>query len=187
MKRFSSVLLILLSLFALSGCKKTLKITELPASIVVGDSYFTQFSLQYEKNHFITTNYRRGILLPINSKVKLLGITNKTIEVEIDSPRIHLLIKNATKHTGDDTIQAFNKIFAKQKVNLRKFNKTERTQIASGKVIKGMRKKAVLAAIGHPPQIQTTSLNIDQWTYWSSRFNRFIVHFKNNRVTHIQE
>jgi len=187
MKRLFTVFLILLSLFTLSGCKKKLDITELPESIAIGETYYTQFALKHEKNRFITTNYRRGILLPINSKVTLLEITNKTIDVEIDSTHTALLVKNALKHTGDNTIQAFNKLFAKQKVKLRKFNKTERRNIKSGTVVKGMRKKAVLAAIGYPPQIETPSLEIDQWTYWSSRFNRFIVHFNKGRVTRIQQ
>jgi len=49
----------------------------------------------------------------------------------------------------------------------------------------GMSKKAVLAAIGYPPQHQTPSLNGDTWTYWSSRTNRFAVIFKQDKVDHI--
>jgi hypothetical protein len=48
-----------------------------------------------------------------------------------------------------------------------------------------MSKKAVLAAIGYPPQHVTPSLEGNDWTYWSNLFNRFVIHFKNDKVEDI--
>ena len=172
---------------ALLSCNKTLKTEQLPANIQIGASYYSQVTLQYEKGRHITTNYRRGVLLPINSKVRLLEINKKTILLQVEQSNHELLIKNALKHTGNDTIQAFNKLFGKNKVDLSGFSKMERENIKFGKVAKGMSKKAVIVAIGYPPQIQTPSLDVNQWTYWSSRWDRFIVHFDNGRVLKIQE
>ena len=50
-----------------------------------------------------------------------------------------------------------------------------------------MRKNAVIVAIGYPPTSKTASLDSDQWTYLSNRFNHFIVHFKNGKVDRVQD
>ncbi len=114
-------------------------------------------------------------------------ITGKTILVkEVRSGR-ELLIKNIEKHTHNTIIEAFDKLFARSKVNLSQFSKLEREHINDGTVVKGMRKKAVLVAIGYPPQIETMNLESNRWTYWRSKFNRFIVHFDGGKLARIQE
>lgn len=180
-------LVLLLMMLSLVSCKKTLKPEELPANIMVGDSYYTQFVIRYEKNTHLTTNFRRGASIPVNTPVKLLKITSKTIEVEVNDSSQALLVKNAKKHTGDDVFQAFDKLFATKKVNLSKFTQLERQQIESGTVAKGMRKDAVIIAIGYPPITQTMNLDSNMWVYWSGRFNRFNVHFKNGKVSSIED
>jgi hypothetical protein len=182
MKLLRYYLVLLILAISLTACNKTLKPEELPAHIVTGDDYYTQFVIRYEKGVHLTTNYRRGASIPVNTRVKLLSIKSKTIEVQPDNMVKPLLIKNAKKHTGDDVIQAFDKLFGKQKVNLRRFSARERKHIRQGTVGKGMRKKAVLVAIGYPPITETPSLDMNTWTYWSSRFNRFRVHFRNGIV-----
>jgi hypothetical protein len=187
MRRLVSVIAVFTLILTLSSCKKQLLPEELPASVQLGGTYYTQFVIRYEKGVHITTNYRRGLSIPVNTPVQLMDITNKTILVTLPPSGQELLIKNAKKHTGDTTVQAFEKLFAKSKVDLSGFTKLERDHIKSGTVAKGMRKKAVLVAIGYPPQVATPSLDADQWTYWSSRFNKFIVHFKNGKVAKIQD
>lgn len=78
------------------------------------------------------------------------------------------------------------KSFSKNKLNLSKFNALEKKNINKGTVEKGMRKSAVIVAIGYPPATRTASLESDAWTYWSNRFNTFIVHFENDKVSRIQ-
>jgi len=181
---FRAVVLLLVT-FSLVSCKKTLRPEELPAHITLGNSYYTQFVIRYEKGAHSTTNYRRGASIPINTKVRLTNISSKTIEVELDSFAKPLVIKSIQKHTGDDIYQAFDKLFGKTKVNLRKFNSLERKQIKIGTVAKRMRKKAVIAAIGYPPITETMSLDVDRWVYWSGRFNKFNVNFSKGKVSSI--
>ena len=180
-------LLLLLVLLSLVSCKRALKPEELPADIALGDTYYTQFVIRYEKGVHLTTNFRRGASIPVNTPVKLLNITNKTIEVEVDNSSQKLLVKNVEKHTGDDVYRAFDKLFARQKVNLSKFNKLEKQHIESGTVATGMRKDAVIVAIGYPPITETPNLDSNLWVYWSGRFNRFNVHFKNGKVNRIED
>ncbi len=185
MKLFVRGLVLLLVVFSLVSCKKVLKQEELPANIVLGNSYYTQVDMRYEKDYFLTTNYRRGTSIPVNTKVTINKITGNTIEVGVDVFPKPFLIKNIQKHTGDDIFQTFDKLFARKKLNLRNFNSLERKNIRNGSVAKRMRKKAVIAAIGYPPITETMSLEVNSWVYWSARFNKFRVNFKNGRVSSI--
>ena len=97
-----------------------------------------------------------------------------------------LLVKNITKHTGDDVYQAFTKLFAKQALGLSGFNLQERGNIKRGTVAKGMSREAVKVAIGYPPISRTPSLDANEWVYWRSRFKTFIVHFEHDKVSRIQ-
>jgi len=178
-------LILLLITFSLISCKKTLIQEDLPSHIVVGNSYYTQVDMKYEKAYFLTTNYRRGTSIPVNTKVQVLGISSKVIELQVDSFTKPFLIKNAQKHTGDDIYQTFDKLLSTKKLNLRNYNSLERKYIKSGTVAKGMRKKAVIAAIGYPPMTKTMSLDVNGWVYWSGRYNTFRVKFKNGKVSSI--
>lgn len=180
-------LILLFSLFTLVSCNRAFKQPDLPASIQLGGRYFAQFVIRYEKDVHITTNYRRGRSIPINTEVTLVEITGKTARVKQVQSGREILIKNIEKHTHNTITEAFDKLFAKSKVNLSQFSKLEQQHINNGTIANGMRKKAVLVAIGYPPQIATMNLDSNQWTYWSSRFNKFIVHFNGDKVVRIQD
>ena len=158
----------------------------LPANVQIGAAYYTQFALQFEKGHFRTTNYRTGTLLPINAKVTLLDINKKLIKVKIEDFQHELIVKNAPKHVGGDAYFYFDKLFAQQKVNLAQFTREERALIDKGKVGVGMRKDAVIAAMGYPPSHATPSLSYDNWTYWKSSWgDKLVVNFKNDKVVKV--
>jgi hypothetical protein len=180
-------LILFLVIFSLVSCKKVLKPEELPTKISVGATYYTQFVIRYEKGTHLTTNFRRGSSIPVNTPVKLLNITSKTIEVEVDNSNQKLLIKNVEKHTGDNIYRAFDKLFAKKKIDLSKFTSLELTHIKSGTVADGMSKKAVIIAIGYPPITETMNLDSDLWVYWNGRYNKFNVHFKNGKVSMVED
>jgi hypothetical protein len=187
-RRFSvHALFLLLLLVSLSGCPRAFKGAEgnLPPQIQIGGQYYTQYSFQYEKNRHRTTNYRRGFLVPVNTPVQLVSFGRKGFVIQVlpDGPRIE--IENVEKHTGDTVEQAFHKMLARTQLDLSQFTPAERERIVAGKVAPGMRKEAVIAAIGYPPATATPSLNMDEWRYWASRFDTFIVRFSNGKVTAI--
>lgn len=182
MRRVIQVAVVLMVVLSLYGCKRQAVPLNLPPSVQVGETYYTQFVIRFEKGRHRTTNYRRGGAIPVNTPVILEDINEKFITVKLQPSGQQLLIENVKKHTNEDVGQAFNKLFAKTRVNLSQFTRLERDNIKKGTVAKGMRKKAVLVAIGYPPAIETLSLDSDQWTYWSSRFNKFIVYFRNGKV-----
>jgi len=180
-------LIILLTVFASAGCAKKHHGANSPIGVSPSEIYYSQVSLQFEKGRHLTTNYRRGTLLPINTQVMLNEISGKTIELEIMPSHAKLRIENVEKHTGDSPEQAFAKLFGKNKVDLSKFSKLEQDNILAGKVVKGMSRKAVIAALGYPPITETPVLTGNQWTYWASRFDRFVVNFDNDKVIKIQD
>ena len=46
---------------------------------------------------------------------------------------------------------------------------------------------AVIVAIGYPPITETMNLDSNTWVYWSGRFNRFKVHFRNGVVSTVED
>lgn len=180
-------LLLLLSIPLFTGCAKKLKPSELASDINVGQTYYTQFSLYQEKNIHRTTNYRRGSLIPINTPVELVAVDSKNIQLRLKQGGAPLTIENVPKHTNEDVQAAFHKILARRQVDLNRFTKTEQDAIREGQVRKGMSRNAVQYAIGFPPANSTPLLASDDWMYWASRYDRFVVHFKADKVAEIRD
>ncbi len=151
-----------------------------------GDTFYTQFSLYYEKNCHQTTNYRKGVLVPINTAVKFIKISYRSIFVTLPNGQ-ELEIRNIEQYSGETIDKIFSRTFAANPVDLSVFTKDERESILLGELKEGMRKNAVIAALGYPPKHKTPNLEIDQWQYWSNRFNTFIVYFENGKVSQIQD
>jgi hypothetical protein len=151
-----------------------------------GDTFYTQFSLYYERNCHQTTNYRKGILVPINTAVKFVKATDRSIFVTLPDSQ-ELEIRNIEQYSGEGIDKIFSRTFAMNPVNLSVFTKDERESILLGEVKQGMRKTAVIAALGYPPKHKTPTLETDQWQYWNNRFNTFIVYFQNGKVSQVQD
>ncbi len=47
-----------------------------------GETYYTQFSLFHLKYVWLTTNYRKGVLVPVNTQVTFLKASSNEIDVE---------------------------------------------------------------------------------------------------------
>ncbi len=172
MKRLALPSIVLALVSVLAACASS-SYADRPA----GGTYYTQFALHHEKNRFRTTNYRRGILLPINSQVTLVDMNSKRIKVRVESTGQELLVENMPKHTSEAIDAAFDKIFADAPVDLDQFTADEQDAIARGQAEAGMRRDAVIAALGYPPAVGTPTLESKQWKYWSSRFTTFLVTF----------
>jgi len=156
------------------------------ASATKGQTYYTQFSLFHEGHTHRTTNYRKGILVPVNTEVVFTKATKKEIIVKL-ADGSNLTVANIEDFSGEKIDGIFIRTFSTNKVELAKFTDVERNAILGGFVETGMSKGAVLVALGYPPKHQTSSLLANQWRYWQNRFNTFVVHFKDDRVSQIQD
>jgi hypothetical protein len=152
-----------------------------------GEKLYTQFSLFYEKDHHITTNYRKGILVPVNTEVEFVKATKKRITVKIPSYNVTVDFENEEDYSGQKIEGIFKRTFARQPVDLAGFGEEERSEIKKGTVKAGMSKEAVIKAMGYPPQHKTPTLEMDQWRYWKNRFDTMLVSFENGKVSAIQD
>lgn len=152
-----------------------------------GDKLYTQFSFFYEGDHHITTNYRKGILVPINTEVEFVKSSRKRISVKIPSYEATVNIENEEGYSGEKIDGIFKRMFARELVKLDSFTEAEQSQIKKGLVAEGMSKEAVIKAMGYPPKHKTPSLNMDQWRYWKNRFDTQLVYFENGKVSSIQD
>jgi hypothetical protein len=160
-----------------------------------GETYYTQFSLYHDKHVHETTNYRRTVLVPINTPVilesydTLMGpdgnrkshLVYPQIVVKLpDGSRLY--VENVQKYSGEDLNGIFARTFGKDKVDLTSFTPLEKTNILQGQVVEGMSKAAVVRAMGYPPKHRTPNLSSDKWVFWSGRFGSFEVRFRDDKV-----
>ena len=152
-----------------------------------GEKLYTQFSLFYEKDHHITTNYRKGVLVPVNTEVEFVNATKTRITVKIPSYNVTVDFKNEEDYSGQKIDGIFKRTFARQPVTLTSFTQQEQSAIKKGTVEVGMSKDAVIKAMGYPPHHKTPTLEMDQWRYWKNRFDTMLVSFENGKVSSIQD
>jgi hypothetical protein len=160
-----------------------------------GETYYTQFSLYHDKHVHETTNYRRTVLVPINTSVilesydTLMG-PDRIRKSHLVYPQIvvklpdgsRLYVENVQKYSGEDLNGIFARTFGKDKVDLTSFTPLEKTNILQGQVVEGMSKAAVVRAMGYPPKHRTPNLSSDKWVFWSGRFASFEVRFRDDKV-----
>ena len=182
-------LLLVFLLFTVFGCSSTRGLEKrLPAGAELGGHYYTQYSFQYEqgKNLFLTTNYRRGVVVPINTEVELVGWGREGFQIRLLPGGPVIEVVNVAEYSGDTVGEAFHKLLGEQPVDLSQFSDQERKFILLGTVAPGMRKKAVLAALGYPPAHKTPSLQAGVWRYWSGRNCLFTLHFQGEILDHLR-
>ncbi|MCB9897793.1 MAG: hypothetical protein H6825_07305 [Planctomycetes bacterium] len=152
----------------------------------IGHTFYLKASVFQERDRYRTTNYRRGLLVPVNTEVTLVSADNRGFVVELTESGRKLTVENVSKHTNETVGQAFETLFADRPVDLSRFSDDERSAIESGRAVPGMDKDAVLIAMGHPPYSLTPSLDADVWTYQDTQWTRIAVRFDaDGRVTSV--
>jgi len=149
-----------------------------------GQKLYLQFSLFAEEGVHRTTNYRKGILFPVNTEVAFVKATKKDVYLSLpDGTKLKLA--NVQDFSGEPVTGIFKRTLATTRVDLEQFTEAERKAIRAGVVEVGMTKAAVLVAIGYPPKHKTPSLEGDSWRYWQNRINTFLVKFREDKVVAI--
>lgn len=149
-------------------------------------TYYTQHSFYYEKGRYITTNYARGSVVPVNTMVKITSISGNSIGLEmIDGTP--LAVVNVKNYTQQDINGIRVRLLGVKPVSLAGSGSDMKKAIKDGVLKTGMRKSEVLLARGYPPAHATPSLDSDKWIYWQNRYNRVELSFANDRLVRIRE
>jgi hypothetical protein len=160
---------------------------------VEGKTFYTAANIWYEKpDKILSTNYHRGTILPVGTKVTVTEVRGKKIRF-IDARGVGFAIEFVKKHSSAeiDLWAYFGRYFSTKNplgkgTPYQGFSEKEKRNIKSGEIAVGMSKEAVLMAYGYPPAHRTPSLEADQWVYWISRFINRPVVFHNGRVSQWQ-
>lgn len=150
---------------------KTVRRNVQPAAIgaQVGQSYYTRFNLWYERRKHSTTNYSRGTLLPVNSKVTLESIEGKKMRLQLASGE-SITVVLAEKFSLRPLTDIASELLSSQLIPLARLGTELEEHILAGTLRLGMTKQQVLMTRGYPPRHKTPSIDGDTWIYWSSRF-----------------
>ena len=150
---------------------------------VVGKDYFTRFTLREEKNEYVTTNYGRGAIVPINTPVRLVSMSGKKMVLRRLDTNQDLKVDNEEKYTNQPITGIASMMLAAEKTPIEKLPDEVANAVRNGEMRKGMTKELVLMARGYPPAHETASIDSDKWVYWSSRFVKLTVVFSNGRLS----
>jgi len=174
-------LIVILATLFYTGCgKKEIKI---PSGL--SGKLYTQTNMWEEKSRIYSTNYNRGMLVPVNSEIKIDSMTNKTIVFTVVKTSQKITLINVQKHTKLSSPDLAKQVFGKKQVNLSSFSKSAKEAIKAGNVKNGMTKDEVLVARGYPPVILTNNLKQNSWIYQKNRFGKMRIDFKNNKVSNV--
>jgi len=137
--------------------------------VVAGKTYFLRHNLMFEGASWTATNYWRGTLLPINTKVSVDALGAKSMLIKWDGGSLTIENNNYTKIT---MLALAKRMLAPNPVPIEKFGDAMARNITGGSLQKGMTREQVIMTRGYPPAHKTPSIDADnaKWTYWSSKF-----------------
>ncbi len=158
-----------------------------PLELRNGRIYYTRVNLWIESGGHSTTNYKRGTLLPVNSRVKLrllsadgraptLDSTARIVMALVDDYR-SISLNNVKSHSKVSMRKIVYRTFSEEPTDLSVLDAPTRKAIAEGVLIPGMTRYQVILARGYPPGHRTPALAADTWHYWSSRYRSSAIHF----------
>jgi len=175
-----AILPLVLALFA-SGCASMGG--EPPSESVqsmIGGEYFTRHALRQENNKWRSTNYGRGTLIPVNTKVRVDDITSSTIRLTIVASGEALKLSNIEKYTGGGVDLLAERTLSTEPTDLSGFEFQK--EIKVGRLRLGMTKEEAILARGYPPVHRTYSTEDDRWIYQQNRFATQTVVFAEGKL-----
>ncbi len=158
-------------------------------AISLGQTYYTRVNIWYESaDKLSTTNYHDGTILPKGTKVKITNIDAKKATFLVQPEDVEFTLNYDAKNTAHSFDKILGQLFSSKNEWMFKFSGTEQQAIKDGRVVPGIRREAVLAAYGYPPSKITPLLqSTNEWTYFTTRRHRMVVHFDGDKVIRIEQ
>ena len=171
---------------------------------VNGKTFYTTANMWSERRGQIeSTNYHKGAILPIGTRVKIVEVFDgaTTLSDPLGTPSFDRFIR-----FDDETGQSYRLLFIPRHASegmtvwdlfrqyfsennpmgeggaFRPLTTEEQKNVIAGVIVSGMSKTAVVMAYGYPPGHRTPSLKLDKWIYWENRFKTRTVSFSDDKV-----
>lgn len=163
-----------------SACSFAVSADGVIPGVPKGSTVYTLTNLHPDEQNrrLYSANFQQPGLIPICSEVTLLKCRDDYMSFRVNATRTECEypIHKAGGESLKDNLALY---FGTEcpKAELDSLTPEERDSVRFGVVAVGMRKKAVLLALGYPPLRDTPSLESPRWRYWHSRWNSFIVGF----------
>ena len=150
---------------------------------------YTQTNLHPDEpsGKLTSANYQMDGLIPRCTRVVFIEQTRKGVHFTVeDTGRTYWYLRHRTLREPFAT--NLDRYFgaACDAAEVAQMSDVDRKGILEGKAYPGMSKRAVVFALGFPPEHATPSTDADAWRYWRNRWRTFIVHFENGVVTRVQ-
>jgi len=143
-----------------------------------------------KRNKLSSVDYLQQGLIPVCTPVETVSLNDKELVFRVKGTGAQYEYEFHKTLQGSKQAH-LDKIFGPgkscPKARIAKMSKTDQEGIKQGVVTPGMTKAAVVIAVGYPPEHATASLDLDQWRYWTNRFNTRLVLFSNGKVSQVQE
>jgi len=197
MRNVSRLIIILVLASALFGA-----FSAQSAEQVSGKTFYTTANIWYERQSRIeSTNYHKGAILPIGTRVKIIEvfdgtttpsdppIFNRFVRFDDESGQSYKLLFMPRHAKEDMTVwDIFRQYFSENNPMgeggaFKALTAEEQKSVMAGEITVGMSKTAVIMAYGYPPGHRTPSLKLDKWVYWENRFKTRTVAFSDDKVT----
>lgn len=146
---------------------------------------YTQTNMWAYKGIVNAVNYSVEIKIPVNTKVKIINISDGKIWFKyVDEPKVAFEIVNVSKYTGLNIKELAKRYFGPKPVDISIFTEKEQEFIKNfeGFFEAGISKKAVLVGRGYPPGHRTASTELDTWVYWRNKWKNRGLNFKDGKT-----
>lgn len=131
-----------------------------------------------QRARLYAVNYQQSGLIPRCSEVRITQLNDEVmnfVALDRDKEYEYLYHDAAAEPFSDHLLRFFGSECDPSAVET--LSETDQEGIRDGVAEPGMSRQGVIYAIGYPPRHVNPRLEADEWTYWSSRFDRFIVEF----------
>jgi hypothetical protein len=143
-----------------------------------------------ERGRLFAVNFQQAGLIPVCSEVEYLGIDDDSFKFRVVSTGRkyeYFNHKAAAEPFSDHLNRFFGAVCPREEIA--SLSDLDREGIRDGHAIKGMTRRGVILAMGHPPRHVNPDPNAPTLMYWRNRFNRVEIQFggPDDRVTGMRD
>lgn len=173
------IAIILVTTFALACANRLSEIGGHESELSSGHGY-TLVNLHPDNQHnrLYAVNFQQAGLIPVCSEVEYLGLGRKYFKFRVLSTNreyAYVNHKAAAEPFADHLKRFFGPSCPAEEIG--SLSEIDRQGIREGRAIRGMSRRGVILAMGHPPRHVNPDPDAAAFIYWKSRFNRVEVQF----------